>query len=135
MTPKEHLIECVKLLCSSSGGAESVADQAGISVDNLKQILAGTKLESGNPRGVGPTIQRKLDAAFPGWSMLAARGAQPSKSVAFLAETAAKLNPSQLERLIAAADMLAGPHGDRLTISFSIAPRVEAPTQEPGASQ
>lgn len=78
MTPKEHLIECVKRLCASSGGPESVAEKAGISVDNLKQILAGTKLGSGNPRGVGPMIQRKLDDAFPGWSMLTS-GAQSPK--------------------------------------------------------
>lgn len=70
MTPKEHLIHRLKVLCGASGGAEAVADQAGISADNLKQILAGTTLPSGAPRGVGPSIQRKLDAAYPGWAAL-----------------------------------------------------------------
>lgn len=82
MTPKEALINSLIALCERQGaqlvgedgakarqrGAEVVAAKAGVSADNLKQILAGTKLGSGEPRGVGPTLQRKLEAAFPGWA-------------------------------------------------------------------
>lgn len=122
MTPKEHLIDCVKALCSAHGGPDAVGEAAGISPENLKQIVAGTKLPSGSPRGVGPALQRKLDAAFPGWSKLAAAPPSASEGVAYLAEVASKLDSDRLLRLIAAAEMLAGSHGDKITIAFSIAP-------------
>ena len=47
-----------------------MADRAKVSTENLKQIIAGTSLPSGAPRGVGPHLQSKLDAAYPGWSAL-----------------------------------------------------------------
>lgn len=72
MTPKEHLIQCLKALCDANGGPEGVAEKAEISADNLKQIIAGTKLpKTGEPRGIGPLLQKKLDASFPGWAKLA----------------------------------------------------------------
>lgn len=72
MTPKEHLIACLDALCKrTAGGVSTVAMELGASEENLKQILAGTKLPSGNPRGVGPLLQKKLDARYPGWSKLA----------------------------------------------------------------
>lgn len=67
MTPKERLIQCVRSLCSQYG-VDTVAELAGVSAENLKQIVAGTLLPSGQPRGVGPTLQRKLDAAYVGWA-------------------------------------------------------------------
>ena len=67
MTPKESMIQRLKLLCSTHG-VEMVAAKAHVSADNLRQIIAGTKLESGAPRGVGPTLQRKLEAHYPGWA-------------------------------------------------------------------
>ena len=67
MTPKARLIQQVKVLCRKHG-VETVAAKARISADNLRQIIAGTKLQSGEPRGVGPTLQRKLEAAFPNWA-------------------------------------------------------------------
>lgn len=99
-----------------------------MSAENLKQIVAGTKLPSGSPRGVGPALQRKLDAAFPGWSKLVDAPPPASAGVAYLTEVAAKLDPDRMVRLIAAADMLAGAHGDKITITFSIAPHVDAPS-------
>jgi hypothetical protein len=41
------------------------------SAENLKQILRGVTLESGARRGVGPNLQKKLEAKYPGWSRLA----------------------------------------------------------------
>ena len=68
MTPKEQLISALRRLCEEEGGAKGVALQIGASAANLSQILAGTQLPSGEPRGVGPTLQRKLERRFPGWS-------------------------------------------------------------------
>lgn len=68
MSPKDHLIHRLKLLCAAHGGVEAVADKAGLSADSLKQILAGYALPSGAPRGVGPGSAKKLEAAFPGWA-------------------------------------------------------------------
>ena len=67
MPTLDPLISALIALCSKEGGHKSVADKAKISPDNLAQIIAGTKLPSGNPRGVGPGIRAKLTAAFPDW--------------------------------------------------------------------
>lgn len=47
---------------------------------------------------------------------------------AYLAELAAKLAPAQQERLVAVAELLAGPQGDQIRISFSLVERAETPT-------
>lgn len=75
MSTREHLIQSLKTLCRQNGGYRAVADRAGVDDQSLYQIISGVKLPSGNAKGVGPTIQRKLDAAFPGWADLAANGA------------------------------------------------------------
>lgn len=49
-----------------------MADAIDVSERNLEQIIKGTRLPSGEPRGVGPTIQKKLDKRYPGWANLAA---------------------------------------------------------------
>ena len=67
VTPKARLIESLKTLCRAHG-VDAVADEAHISAENLRQIIAGTKLQSGEPRGVGPTLQRKIEGAYPGWA-------------------------------------------------------------------
>lgn len=67
MTPKERLIERFKALCEKHG-VEVIAERIRSSPDSLKQVIAGTKLPSGKPRGVGPDIQQRLEKAFPGWS-------------------------------------------------------------------
>lgn len=68
MNTREHLIQCLADLCREHGGYKAVADKAGVDDQSLYQIISGVKLPSGNPKGVGPTIQRKLDAAYPGWA-------------------------------------------------------------------
>jgi len=67
MTPKDRLIERFKALCKRHG-VDVIAREIRANVDNLKQIIAGTKLPSGAPRGVGPTLQRKLEAKYPNWA-------------------------------------------------------------------
>lgn len=47
---------------------------------------------------------------------------------AYLAELAAKLSPEKQERLVAVAELLAGPQGDRIRFSFALAERAETPT-------
>ena len=69
MTPKEAAIHALKALCGRvEGGYVAVADAANVSAENLAQILAGTKLPSGEPRGVGPKVAQALERAFPGWA-------------------------------------------------------------------
>ena len=58
------------MLCAANGGPDSVAANAGVSSENLKQILSGVKLRSGAPRGVGPKLQAALEKHYPGWSRL-----------------------------------------------------------------
>ena len=78
MTPKESMIQRLKALCTTHG-VDVVAYEAHVSADNLRQIVAGTKLESGAPRGVGPNLQRKLEARYPGWAEQATTGASGSR--------------------------------------------------------
>lgn len=68
MTPKELLIERLRQLCGPGDGYIKIADEADVSAENIKQILSGVLLPSKQPRGVGPNLQRKLEAAFPGWA-------------------------------------------------------------------
>lgn len=72
MSTREHLIQSLKTLCNENGGYKAVADRAGVDDQSLYQIISGVRLPSGNPKGVGPTIQRKLDTAFPGWADMSA---------------------------------------------------------------
>lgn len=34
----------------------------------IHQIISGVKLPSGNPRGVGPNLRKRLEEAYPGWA-------------------------------------------------------------------
>lgn len=68
MSPTDIYVAALERLCAQTlGGVEQVAARAQVSPANLKQILAGTKLPSGNRRGVGPGLRDKLTAAFPAW--------------------------------------------------------------------
>lgn len=67
MNEKDPYLEALKRLCDREGGYKSVADKAGVNDQTLYQIIAGVRLPSGNPRGVGPQLRKKLTAAYPGW--------------------------------------------------------------------
>ena len=72
MDAKDSMVKALEALCEREGGYKTVASVAHISPDNLWQILNGTKLPSGKPRGIGPELRRKLDRHYPGWSGMAA---------------------------------------------------------------
>lgn len=76
MTQPDPLVEALKALCEREGDYRTVAEKAKVSADNLWQILNGTKLPSGNSRGVGPTLRAKITSAFPDW-LLPRQEAQP----------------------------------------------------------
>lgn len=59
--------EALRSLCEREGGPDGVAATTGLSAANLKQILAGTLLPSGNPRGVGPSVRKRLSEIYPNW--------------------------------------------------------------------
>ena len=63
------------------------------------------------------------DAAPPG------APAVDSGTPAYMAELTAKLSPALQEKLVAFAELLASPQGDRLRFQFSIAERAELPTK------
>jgi len=63
----DPLVKALIDLCGREGDFKNVADKAKVSSDNLWQIINGTKLPSGNPRGVGPGLRGKLSAAYPDW--------------------------------------------------------------------
>lgn len=63
----DPLVKALIDLCKREGDFKNVADKAKVSSDNLWQIINGTKLPSGNPRGVGPGLRGKLSAAYPDW--------------------------------------------------------------------
>ncbi len=109
MSPKTHLIERLRDLCAQHG-VGTVADATASSEENLKQILAGTKLPSGAPRGVGPTLQRRLDAAYPGWSALTS---DPPLTTALptVTRAIASLSRLQWEMIRTALDRLPGNAG------------------------
>jgi len=60
-------VEALKRLCDAHGGYQAVADAIQANRQTIYQIYAGIKLPSGNPRGVGPELRRKIAARFPNW--------------------------------------------------------------------
>lgn len=78
----EHLdpqVTALQRLCAREGGTQAVADKAGCSEQYIYQIVNGIKLPSGNARGVGPQIRKKLSAAFPDWLKLSpAQNVEPA---------------------------------------------------------
>lgn len=75
MDQKNKTVLALEALCEREGGYRTVAIKAGITPNNLWQVLNGVRLPvSGNPRGMGPGTLRKLDIAFPGWIEIAPSG-------------------------------------------------------------
>lgn len=67
MNKSDPFVSALSALCKREGGAEFVADKAHVSAENLKQILAGTPLPSGNLRSVGARLRKSLTVAYPDW--------------------------------------------------------------------
>lgn len=60
-------VDALRALCGAHGGPAGVARRTGLSAENIKQILKGVPLPSGNPRGVGPGLRKSLSEHFPNW--------------------------------------------------------------------
>lgn len=69
-TAREKLITSLRILCEQEGGEKAVAEAIGSSRKTIWQIINGTRLASGEPRGIGARMQKRLDAHFPGWHEL-----------------------------------------------------------------
>jgi hypothetical protein len=78
---KEQLRLALAALCAREGGHDLVADATGLSAGNLQQIISGTKLKSGRPRGIGPKTLQVLEDRFPGWENLAPQGGGEQRSM------------------------------------------------------
>lgn len=64
----DKFAQAMKKLCEAQGGHVKVAEAIEANPQTIHQIISGVKLPSGNPRGVGPNLRKRLDRAFPGWS-------------------------------------------------------------------
>lgn len=70
METRDPIVQALISLCDENGGYEKVAARAGVSAANLWQIVAGTKLPSGKPRGIGPRLRESISSAYPNWMEL-----------------------------------------------------------------
>lgn len=63
-------------------------------------------------------------------------GPGPEQTLVLIAKMAERMSPSRQEQLLAAAEVLSGPLGDRISMSFSVAgPRSSEPTEAPAQAQ
>lgn len=65
--PEDPAVVALIALCAKEGGHKAVADEIGANDQTIYQITSGVLLPSGNARGVGPQLRRKLTARFPDW--------------------------------------------------------------------
>lgn len=56
-----------RLVDAAKHGYKEVAAKADLNPQTVYQVYNGVQLPSGNPKGVGPEMRRKLTAAFPNW--------------------------------------------------------------------
>jgi hypothetical protein len=68
MTVGNSLVNFLSALCEKEGGIDVVAQKIGANKTYLWQIVNGTPMKSGKPRGIGRDLREKLDAAYPGWA-------------------------------------------------------------------
>lgn len=69
---RDPLIEALERLIQREGGREKVADEIQSSEQTLYQIIKGVKdSRTGTPKGVGPSLRKRLDSRYPGWRELA----------------------------------------------------------------
>ncbi len=70
MTTRQQLVDSLRLLCEREGGLVQVAATTGFNPQTLWQITHGTRLPSGEARGVGARLQKALDRHYAGWHLL-----------------------------------------------------------------
>lgn len=69
---RDPLVEALERLIQREGGREKVADEIQSSEQTLYQIIKGVKdSRTGTPKGVGPSLRKRLDSRYPGWRELA----------------------------------------------------------------
>lgn len=64
----DKFAQALKRLCAAQGGHARVAAAIGANPQTIHQIISGVLLPSGNARGVGPNLRKRLDKAYPGWA-------------------------------------------------------------------
>lgn len=65
--PSDPYVIALQRLCQAEGGHKPVADEIGANDQTIYQIISGVKMPSGNPRGVGPALRKKLTNRYPFW--------------------------------------------------------------------
>lgn len=69
---EDPLVLALERLVAREGGRIKVADEIGVNEQSLYQILRRIPHSlTGKPKGVGPTIRKKLTARYPDWMQLA----------------------------------------------------------------
>lgn len=67
----DPLVIALTRLIEREGGRTVVADKIGANEQSLYQIVTGVKdSKTGKPKGVGPSIRKRLDEHYPGWMSL-----------------------------------------------------------------
>lgn len=116
MRTKLNRIKHLKILVGLHGYNE-VAEKAGTSYDNIWQIVNGTLLPSGKPRGVGDDLTRRIEAAYaedakgkkrdPGWMD---NDPTWSPRAVKIVDMYSRLSPAEQERLGPVIEAVIGPH-------------------------
>lgn len=76
----DYHTDALRRLCEREGGPKVVAGEIGANAQTLYQILAGIELPSGNRRGVGPNLRKKITERYPDWLQGASENVQPATS-------------------------------------------------------
>lgn len=101
MNAKANRIKNLRVVLKEGfdGDLSALADAADTSYDNLWQILSGTKLPSGKPRGVGDDLAEKIERAAdkpPGWLD---QNHDLSDEAMLIAEMFSRMSPEDQKRL------------------------------------
>lgn len=121
----------------AGGSVEKFARRIGYANGGYVREILGTK---GKPVREALIERVHADPEMVGWflpamSDITARDIQAPEqwdgTPAYMAEIAAKLSPPLQEKLVAFAELLAGPRGHLLRYSFSYAEPAGAPTRQP----
>lgn len=81
--PEDPDVIALQALCRRVGGHQALAAVIDMNDQSIYQIITGVKLKSGNRKGVGPTLRKRLNETYPGWQAegLQTETNQPASSV------------------------------------------------------
>ena len=108
-------IEALRRLVTREGGHIAVADAIGANDQSIYQIVSGVKLPSGEPKGVGASLRKRLSARYPDWltetesgtSQYSTSIAAPQDLPALLRQLGLHLANMEPERRAELADLMA----------------------------